>query len=80
MTVSALAPTRTRTTFVAPALTDFDLGVVAFKTGRNLSSCTSDDMRQGWNWAGEDCYLRAMMADARYVPAVKSDLMFVGAN
>lgn len=66
-TLSMARPTTKSKTFVAPTLTDFDLGCVAYRMGRKLESCTNDEQRRGWlksEWTGEDNYWRCMMAQA----------------
>ena len=72
-----------RSAFVAPTpLTDFDLGIVAYKTGKQLSACTTDEQRRGWlkqEQLGEDAYWACMMAQAErdYGPAIEDDHFWI---
>jgi hypothetical protein len=56
---------------------DFAHGVWLAKTGHNLAACHNADQESGWNWYGEDCYLRCMAMDVRYEPAIESDTEWI---
>ena len=57
MTATATRRSTSKTTF-----TDFEIGVQMAKAGSPESDCANGMQLSGWNWYGEDCYLRAMEA------------------